>query len=486
MTLSRPFSLLPFGLGLVALSSGLALAYLPPLWGMACLLGVGLLVLALSEPALALLLLAVFAPMKALIETETAYPLPLDVGQVLLGLVLVAWVLTLARRRQRQIYLPIVLFVGLGFFLFGAGVSIFNARNLSLFLNEWLKWFQVALLTLIVANCAGWRWALTGVLLSAALQGLLGLWQFYGGSGAAHLWILDYRFFRAFGTFGQPNPFGAFMGMTLPIALALSLGALLTAWQTRHDRGYFGPAARDALIFGGFSLCISLGLLTSWSRGAWLSGLAALGTLVVLLPRQRGLGFGLAGGGALIGWLLWTLGLLPKGLTDRLLGFTQDFIGFQDVRGVVISDANYAVIERLAHWQAALDMSRDHFWAGVGFGNYAAAYPDYALINWENPLGHAHNYYLNLWAETGIIGLVSYVGLWGLIFGLTLEGLRQAKTEADRALGAGLMGTWVYMSVHSLLDKLYVNNLFLHLGILLGVLVWLRRSSVRPTHKGEA
>ena len=32
--------------------------------------------------------------------------------------------------------------------------------------------------------------------------------------------------------------------------------------------------------------------------------------------------------------------------------------GFEDVRGVGINDANYAVLERLAHWQAALEMWR--------------------------------------------------------------------------------------------------------------------------------
>ena len=34
----------------------------------------------------------------------------------------------------------------------------------------------------------------------------------------------------------------------------------------------------------------------------------------------------------------------------------------------------------------------------------------------------------------------------------------------------GLLGTWTHLAVHSMVDKLYVNNLFLHLGVLLGLL----------------
>ena len=54
-------------------------------------------------------------------------------------------------------------------------------------------------------------------------------------------------------------------------------------------------------------------------------------------------------------------------------------------------------------------MAGDRPWLGVGFGNYGAAYEEYALINWPDPLGHAHNYYLNLVAEIGFIGLGAYL-----------------------------------------------------------------------------
>ena len=93
-------------------------------------------------------------------------------------------------------------------------------------------------------------------------------------------------------------------------------------------------------------------------------------------------------------------------MTVRLTGFASDFTA-GDVRGEDINDANYSVLERQAHWQAGLDMLRDEIGLGVGFGNYGDAYAKYALINWPDALGHAHNYYINLLAEVGIIGFAA-------------------------------------------------------------------------------
>jgi len=37
----------------------------------------------------------------------------------------------------------------------------------------------------------------------------------------------------------------------------------------------------------------------------------------------------------------------------------------------------------MAHWQAAWEMFAAHPWPRVGIGNYAVAYPSYALPRWQ-------------------------------------------------------------------------------------------------------
>jgi O-antigen ligase len=136
---------------------------------------------------------------------------------------------------------------------------------------------------------------------------------------------------------------------------------------------------------------------------------------------------------------------------------------------VPINDANYALIERQAHWQAALNMLAEQPWTGVGFSNYQPLYEQYRLLNWPMPLGHAHNIYLNVAAETGFIGLWLYLLLWISIFTVTFRTFRRAQ-GFDRAVAVGLLGTWVYLGTHMLVDNLYVNNTHLMIGALLGVL----------------
>ncbi|HOU42107.1 MAG TPA: O-antigen ligase family protein, partial [Promineifilum sp.] len=165
-------------------------------------------------------------------------------------------------------------------------------------------------------------------------------------------------------------------------------------------------------------------------------------------------------------------------VADRLGGFAGQFT-LGDMRGVDITTANFAVLERLAHWQAAVDMARDNLWMGVGFGNYEAAYPAYALINWPDALGHAHNYYLTLLAEVGLPGLLAYVVFWLAVAWQTARTARQLAWP-KRGVVIGLLAAWAALAVHHLVDKLYVNNIYVHLGAMLAVLQLL----AAPTWKG--
>jgi O-antigen ligase len=222
------------------------------------------------------------------------------------------------------------------------------------------------------------------------------------------------------------------------------------------------------ILFGLVTLLLLAALIMSWSRGAWLGFGAVVVVLLFAWPRRVWLGMLLivvGVGGALLGARYH---LLPNAIASRLTAFTE-FTQTFDVRGVDITPDNYAVIERLAHWQAAEEMARYHLLVGVGLGNYEPVYPGFRLVNWSYPLGHAHNIYLNMLAETGIIGLLAYLGLWAGVFWRTWR-VTRSSDPWRRAAGLGLLGVWTHLGVHQLVDNLYVANIPLHLGALLGVL----------------
>jgi len=113
-------------------------------------------------------------------------------------------------------------------------------------------------------------------------------------------------------------------------------------------------------------------------------------------------------------------------------------------------------------------MWTDHPWLGVGIGNYEVMYSSYALPLWPLPLGHAHNYYLNIAAETGLVGLAAYMLLWGAALWKAWRDSRQASGW-PLAIALAVLGMLVHLAVHNLFDNLFVHAMYLQVAILLGM-----------------
>ena len=461
----------------IALLTGLLLIGLP-LTSAVIVIGIAsITIICMIEPALAIIVMLSLSPLKTLIETESTFPLPVDIGQLSFLFAVGIWTIHKIAHRQTFISLMTMpLFFPLIIFIVATALTLPNAYSVNAGLKEWLRWLEILALVYITVDFAKnrWQWLLFGLILAGVIQALIGIYEFNGGSGAAHLWILDFRFFRAFGTFGQPNPFGAFMGLMLPLGIGTTWGHLTKAWaKYLETKNLWTSTTFLTVLYGCTASILLVGLLVSWSRGSWMGFGAASIVMIWLLPRRLWQGTTLLGIVGIVGWLLWLNGYLPAQIVERVTSFSESFTGFSDVRGVDINDDNFALIERLAHWQSAIEMAEEKPWLGVGFGNYEVAYPNFALVNWPLALGHAHNYYLNLIAETGILGLLAYLLMWAFIIYKTWQLIHHTQF-IERGIALGLMGVWVHIAVHSLVDKLYVNNSFLHIGVMFGLLAVLQ------------
>jgi putative inorganic carbon (hco3(-)) transporter len=296
---------------------------------------------------------------------------------------------------------------------------------------------------------------LGALLVAGAAEAAFGGLQFATGSGPAGFALGGAL--RAYGHFEQPNPFAGYLTTILPVAAALMLCPSV-------------PQRLRQLAFGAAAV-IAGGILLSQSRGAWLGALVA-GSFLLLIwsARTRRLlvpGFAVAASVL----VLALVGLLPAAILDRL-GQTVEYFGIFDVRTVERTSQNWAVVERMAHWQAGWAMFVDFPWLGVGAGNYAEAYPDYYVDNWGDPLGHAHNYYLNMLAELGVLGLAMLLLILGVAFGQFLRSMgpiRYGERLFWRALLAGVLGSLAVFCVHNMFDNLFVHSVNLQIGVLLGV-----------------
>ncbi len=416
---------------------------------------------------------------------------PLSLADLLLGAAVLLWFLDGVRKGRLRLSpgLMPVLFSG---YLVALLLSLTQAIDMREALEGVIKWLQMLLVILLIPEALSprqARWLVWGLLTGGALQAALGVYQFIFRIGPPHFLVLE-RFMRAAGTFGQPNPFAGYLGLTLPVAVALLLVSFSSIFRCQPAGR--GRALAGALMYGAAAGLIGTGLLASWSRGGWLGAAAGVGVVLFFQSGKIVKVAALAGGAALL--LLGPIAyrFIPRSLTDRLADLPAYLGGgMWEVVQQPVTDSNFSVIERLAHWIAALRMWEMSPWLGVGPGNYAAVYPQVRLPRWEDPLGHAHNTYLNVLAENGLIGLTAYLVLWtGVVCWLIFvrrramhEGLTNGRARRATPTGPfsavpspawkaafflGVAGVVVHLSVHHLFDNLFVQGMYLHVALWLG------------------
>jgi putative inorganic carbon (HCO3(-)) transporter len=404
--------------------------------------------------------------------------------EALLVMILVAWLVRMAARRQIVVPHPPLLLpwlIWLGAIL----TSWMVALSLGDALAETIKWVEMlALYLFVVANVERRHlpWLIGAVLLAGTAQAILGLYQFLFRAGPAGFLLFGGQFLRAYGTFRQPNPYAGYLGLVLPLAYSLALWRLegqppASTPHASHRPQYPLLITVSSLLSFGLMLAA---LFASQSRGAWIGFAAALVAVSLVRGGRTTLVFTLliallATAGALGGFQ----GIAPT-ITQRF-GDVLAGLSVPDIATAEVTDTNFASIERLAHWEAATHMWRDHPWLGVGFGNYAATYPAYAIGRWLDPLGHAHDFYLNVGAETGLVGLLAYVLFWLSAFVLSWRAVRRSS-GFQRAIAAGGLGILVHLSVHNVVDNLFVQGMYLHMAIVLGLVCIIFQAEMGRSH----
>jgi len=217
---------------------------------------------------------------------------------------------------------------------------------------------------------------------------------------------------RAFGFNHTPTFYGSFMLMQLPMMIFIARSEILS------------PLVKRLALFGAALSLVCLVL--SMTRGAWLA-LVVTVVIFVLLEKKYRLVTAKIFAGLTIIFLLVTM-FSPK-LQDRLLTMT---------------DANFqSNSERVLMWQSALEIFRDYPLCGVGQKMFFKAYneqyisPDAKERPGSDRRGHTHphNNFLHRASEGGLIGLLSFVGLYAYFFRWFYL---QRRREKNSAFGAGM------------------------------------------------
>ena len=449
------------GVGPVLLALGLILiaALLPPALAAAALGALAIAAVIFVQPVVAVYLLAVSVPYESLHEVQFG-GLNATATEFLAFCGGAAFLLQCAIRSRMQVRWawwrgPLLLFAAV------MVASMSQATDLKLSIKEVLKLGEMLLTYLLVLKYvdtpARLRRLLYVVVLMAISEALLGIVQsgaHFGPASFARGLLL-----RSSGTFDQPNPFAGYLNLTLPLLIAAAVAG----------RRIVGGLTLPALVI------LALGVLLSVSRGALLASLAAFFVIVVVNTRR---GRALLSAVAIALFALVTgavFGIVPASVTNQV----TTALGVSNVDVVNPTPVTWAVAERLAHMLAGLHMFQDHPWLGVGIGNYPAAYPRYQVARvWVNPLGHAHNYYINIAAEAGVVGLAAFLIVLVSAFVIAARLYRGAGDDTARVLALGTIGVLTTVVVHSFFDDIFVHAMEAQVALVVGIATVACRLSV--------
>ncbi len=287
-------------------------------------------------------------------------------------------------------------------------------------------------------------WAL---MIGGCVSALMGIYQYVGGFAQSLIWV-DVKMFgsisgRVIGPFDNPNVFGEYLVLLLPVAAAL-------VFTQKGLRRLFALFA-----FG----VMGLSLIFTFSRGAWLAFLLTFVMFLVCYSRTF-FKLGMAG--------VFAVPFLPYVLPATVVSRFMSIGNLKDT----------STAYRVSVWEGSLRMFRD-FWAtGIGAGSdvFLQVYPSYALAGAAYAL-HSHNLFLQVAIELGLGGLIALLLVVLLFARMVFSGSAAISDKKSSALllafGAGVLA----MLIQGMTDNIWYNfRIFLLFWMALGVAAGLRRS----------
>ena len=333
--------------------------------------------------------------------------------------------------------------VPLALFLIWGIVSIYGAIDVSMAMKILFIFLMAASVYLVTSQtirspeeARGLMWA------AAAAAGVTGLYTTVAWmrAGASELQVHEEGSYdRVVGIFGSPNLLGGFLALAIPPIVALAASENL--WWRRLS-GYV------------LAIAAMVGLAFTYSRGAWIG--VAVGLLILLPILKRG-------------WL--TLGIT---LTAAIVTTVGNVL--VRVQSVAAAGRDPAFTSRLDIWKTSLRLVAEHPLRGVGLGNFESAYgnlmaPDLPLLAYTSQVPEqAHNLFLNLTVEVGLVGAGAFAWLLAVAFLRTWQ-VRRFADQRVKIWSTGLAAGLVALLIHTTVDVVVYQGfvailLFTFLGIM--------------------
>ena len=327
--------------------------------------------------------------------------------------------------RKSPVFVPIVIFMVCG------AASILVSPDIGFSFYNWYNLAVVYCMTfvLITQNVTtkdeikNLAYALG---ISAMLVVAYGFFQYIFGIDTADMKWVDGEAFpelkkRVFSTWENPNILAAYLDIVISVLLGL-----FAKLEGKNTRIFLAVAMTACLA------CLAM----TYARGALLTAVLVMGGYGVLRDKRILLALIVIAGAVLA---------LDPVLLERMQ--------------TAFSVADTSSEMRIAMWESTVQMIMDHPLLGIGWGAYWMVYPlyDTYIVDGSVMLVHAHNIYLNYWAEIGIIGGTAFLWYFFKTMGMALFNSRVLPNKFMEGLLLGLGLAMISIALNGLTDDVLFN-----------------------------
>ena len=258
-----------------------------------------------------------------------------------------------------------------------------------------------------------------------------GLWN----KQAAHFVVTPF--------YNDHTSYGAVLAMYLPFVTMFAFNSFFTR--------------KTKLIALGFLAIVFLGFILSYARAAWLSIFVGAGVWAMVKLRIRFKPIFIAGLSIIALFLMFQTQILMK-LEENSEQSSANFMTHISSMSNITTDASN--LERINRWSCALRMFADKPVFGYGPGTYMFKYAPYQLKRDRTIIstnsgdgGNAHSEYLGPLAESGALGLLTFLLIIGVVIYTAVHTYtRLTDTRLKSFVLAALVGLVTYY-VHGLLNN---------------------------------
>jgi putative inorganic carbon (hco3(-)) transporter len=324
-------------------------------------------------------------------------------------------------------------------------LSAVKSTELSLTVKEIVRWLELFLIYYLTINLINddkkMRIILYSMFLTVAMVSVLGIINYLS---MGH---------RAVSLFGNSNPLAGYVNLIIPVLFGMLMSGVFL-WEK--------------ITLGAFTGLSIVTWFLSFSRSGWLSLIITMVLFFFINKAKRRVVF---------------ISLIIFSIFAVIVFFTNikdDLLNRSTLEGIQLSTES-----RIKCYPLGFNMVKDDLIFGVGTGNYCSLIKSFTENDTSIYMSkakqqrlkklvvksHLHSLYLQIFVETGFMGLFAFIFWLVCNVKYLVSSLRTLENTRNYSLLVGLVGGVIVYLFNNLVDVLVVHGIHLQFGIILGLAV---------------